>query len=221
MAAIAYYGKNQAAWDGGSRPAVVDYNAPLPDIPPAPPGKPSMQPTSPADGRVYDEVVSPADYHSYSSRYGHATPPPQPPEPAAVASQASSRYHNHPAPPAPPSPSPHHGAANSEYYGAGGVDGGGDIAQAGTNPYFADDIPLRTHAADLPVSSEQTHQHSYNPEPESGAVDPSRSGVGGGGRKRRKRISGLRSGGRTPWFVYAMTLIQVTVFIAQIVRNGE
>jgi len=71
---------------------------------------------------------------------------------------------------------------------------------------------IQTDESEWPSSQNTT----YPPSPESQGINPAllppkRS------RKKRKR-KGLFSG-RIPWFVYFLTLVQITVFIVEIVKN--
>ena len=92
----------------------------------------------------------------------------------------------------------------SAYYASGG---GGRETEP--NPY-SDDIPLRQHP------SKGSSEILRDPLPHDPAIidRPSQNAA----RRRRKR--GF-FGGKVPWVVYTLTLIQVCVFIAELVKNGE
>jgi len=84
-----------------------------------------------------------------------------------------------------------------------------------SNPSFQDDIPLRDHPG-MPAKDNNSTDHVYDaPAPalmEEGRRRPNRlSGLGKGLLKTKKRI---------PWVVYTLTLIQVVVFLVEIVKNG-
>lgn len=65
-----------------------------------------------------------------------------------------------------------------------------------------------------------TQNTAYPPSPESQRPNPPLlSSPTSPKRKKRKRKGGWFRG-KVPWFVYIMTLIQVTVFIAEIIKNG-
>jgi len=104
------------------------------------------------------------------------------------------------------------GEHDRRFYGAGG---GGRASESGG---FSDDIPLRPRSEQIA--------------PEIGS--PLHDGPGGdkallppGSHRRRKRPreperkKGIRGffSGKVPWVVYIFTLIQVTVFIVEIVKN--
>lgn len=103
-----------------------------------------------------------------------------------------------------------HYGHNADYYSLDGA------ASHGPNPP-TDYIPLETH----PPAGAAGDVHGK-------ARPPYAPGLGGAmddgdaeGRRRKKRRSRfLDKQGRTPWFVYTMTLIQVAVFLAEIGRNG-
>ena len=94
--------------------------------------------------------------------------------------------------------------SSTAYYGAGE---GGKANEQG--PY-ADDIPLRSQknsADELPRSE---HPQRINSLPK----DDDRPRR----RRRQEKKKGLFNG-RVPWVVYILTLAQVTVFIAELVRS--
>jgi hypothetical protein len=109
--------------------------------------------------------------------------------------------------------------ADSRYYGQGG---GG--RQESTNS-FRDDIPLRDHpatpakdtstdhvydAGDPGAPSHLNTQYSNQPYPPLEEGRP----------KRRSGMDFLKKKGRIPFVVYTLTLVQVIVFIVEIVKNG-
>lgn len=81
---------------------------------------------------------------------------------------------------------------------------------------YADDIPMKstTKLNTLP-DPRQAQNNAYPPSPESQipneALLPPRT-------SRKKKKGGFFSG-KVPWFVYIMTLIQLTVFIVEIIKN--
>ena len=99
--------------------------------------------------------------------------------------------------------------SNMEYFGP---NGGRD--DYGVNNPFADHIPLKTQ-----TSNHSARQQAYNPESDLGLVD------------HVEAVREQRKGGRTetiddekrriPWFVYTMTVIQIGVFIGEVIRNGK
>ena len=165
MAANEYF--NSGTWN--TRPP-IDYNAPLPPVPPSEPGKASGYPTT-----NVQHIASPFDDHAYPA----------------------SDYQSQPY------------GRNQDYYEAGG--GSGHQLDPS-----ADYIPLTNHPSN--AASDDRHgknQPLYNP------------GFGGGAaelgdvkdRPKRRRRNPKNPKGRTPWFSYIMTLIQVTVFIVEIAKN--
>lgn len=76
----------------------------------------------------------------------------------------------------------------------------------------ADDIPLRDHAQQPPAKDAEMQDHVYDaPQPRK----PRR------GRVRFGELGMLRSNGnKIPFVVYFFTLVQVAVFIGEIVKNG-
>jgi hypothetical protein len=98
---------------------------------------------------------------------------------------------------------------DSTYYGQGGR---GRLPQSSTNS-FRDDIPLRDH---VPKQNIET-DHVYDAR-ESGMP----AGIGSGGESPKRGFGYFKTPkGKIPWVVYGFTIIQVAVFIAEIVRNGE
>ncbi len=97
---------------------------------------------------------------------------------------------------------------DTRYYGQGG---GGRLEPSNS---YQDDIPLRDHPGLKPNDSTD---HVYDaPDP----VAPARLEEGRG----PKRMSGMgmfKTKGRIPWITYILTIIQVAVFIAEIVKNGK
>ncbi|KAI9671502.1 MAG: hypothetical protein M1817_003553 [Caeruleum heppii] len=103
-----------------------------------------------------------------------------------------------------------HGYDESPYY----YGGGNGATSPDRNP-FADDIPLRDHPGKPSIGGSTIQTDRRPSEVEKG------SPIEDGHRSRRKRGSKLFKGkGRTPWFIYIITLIQVTVFIGELVKNS-
>ena len=101
-----------------------------------------------------------------------------------------------------------------QYYGGAG---GGRLDEP--TPY-SDDIPLQPHAQSnySPDGSRQDQWRLQEENNNNNLARLSNRTPSSRGRRRKKR--GLFSG-RIPWVVYGLTLIQVTVFIAEIVKNGK
>lgn len=117
---------------------------------------------------------------------------------------------------------PTYPAHNQRNQQALGVDsmyrGAGVIGDRDANPY-ADDIPLRPRPP--PKDSEEQRGQ----DPRRGYSNEDGSFVGSAkhrdpeSRQRRRRSGMFR--GKIPWVVYILTLIQVSVFIAELAKNGE
>ena len=167
------------------------YNAPLPDHP---------NQHSSAGGRLPPAPLPVSSYSAYNPQYAaHTTDSPISPN----YDPKSSLYH-------------HPGRqtsddSDSRFYGAGG---GGRGNGSG---HFADDIPLQPHSQNPQL--ENSSLHGKQPSMDDGALP------GPANRSRRKkRREPEKKGwfkGKIPWVVYIFTLIQIAVFIAEIVRNCE
>lgn len=100
---------------------------------------------------------------------------------------------------------------DTRYYGAQG--GGGRVE---TSNSYQDDIPLREHPGLKPQDSTD---HVYD------AADPAAPARLEAGRGKPNRLSGMgmlkAPKGRIPWITYVLTIIQVSVFIAEIVKNAQ
>ena len=89
---------------------------------------------------------------------------------------------------------------DSRYYG-----------QGGSRTSFRDDIPLREHPV-VPAKDDPT-DHVYDAPPNMMAE--------GGRPPRRSRNRLFKTPlAKIPWVVYILTLIQISVFIAEIAKNG-
>ena len=160
------------------------------------------------------------DYHNfstpngYSSRrqYDHALPPlpiPTSRFSSYAPSQAQSPLSPFDSPVHDPHSAQRHQSRQSlgnegEYFGD----------SRGANPY-TDDIPLRSHAQPQRVGDGKMEAGEY-PSHEDPTL-PRKERKMRQSRRRRKK-TGFFSG-KVPWVVYGLTLIQITVFIAEIVRN--
>ncbi|KAI9733357.1 MAG: hypothetical protein M1834_003441 [Cirrosporium novae-zelandiae] len=158
----------------------------------------------------YDAPLPPPPQHS-SSHSPDVTISPQsqlpsypPPDPASTMSGAISTHH--------PDAFPAQNTGdvsdtNPTYYGAGG---GGRLHDS---PSYADDIPLRVNPPQNGLHEQWPDRRTqYPPSPESQLQDP-KMGLATG----RRRRNGLFSG-RIPWVVYTLSLIQLIVFIVEIVK---
>ena len=96
-------------------------------------------------------------------------------------------------------------------------DGGETGSAHGPNP-SADYIPLTNHPSNsaTPGHTPGKGRPLYNSRLKGGIAD---DGGPEGRRRRKRRHKDFDAGRRTPWFVYFMTLIQVTVFLVEIIRN--
>ncbi|KAI9741613.1 MAG: hypothetical protein M1835_003092, partial [Candelina submexicana] len=102
-------------------------------------------------------------------------------------------------------------SSDSAYHGAAGTTHGQDP--------FADDIPLKPRPH-MSTSDEwnrrNRNQHQYPPSPES-QLPPHENGFG---KPKKKRMGGGFFKGKIPWVVYGLTIIHLSVFIAEIIKNS-
>jgi hypothetical protein len=106
--------------------------------------------------------------------------------------------------------------ADSAYYGQGG---GG--RQDSSNS-FADNIPLRDHPGGPGVPPKQNSvDHVYD------AADPNapvrqNTGTLEEGPRERGRLTGLlKKKKKIPFVTYVLTVVQIVIFIVEIVKNGQ
>lgn len=149
---------------------------------------------SPGNGRRYHVPSPHLSLDPYATYSSHPTQP-SPPHISSPYEDTSYRPYADQSQQSIPSP----------YYASGG---GGREQEP--NPY-SDDIPLRQHPSK--GSSEMLH----DPLPHDPAIidRPARN------TSQRRRKQGVFGGGKIPWVVYTLTLIQVCVFIAELAKNGE
>lgn len=170
----------------------------------------------------------PPSYHSQApsiqgsapSRVGSARPQEMPP---VSPFEAPFDDHVYPAPPAVP---PHRQDSSnsygqdSQYYGQGG----GGRPQDGMG-YSRDDIPLRENPQ-VPAKDAST-DHVYDPNLNDHVYDAGESGIPSHlkNQKRNSRMSEVMGMGLMnkkkgiPFVTYTLTLVQVVVFIVEIVKN--
>jgi len=104
------------------------------------------------------------------------------------------------------------GGHDRRFYGAGG---GGRPDDSGA---FGEDIPLRPR-------SEQNAPGNGFPQHDGSGSDKALPPPAGHRRRKRRREPERKKGikgffqGKVPWVVYIFTLVQVTVFIVEIVKN--
>lgn len=161
--------------------------------------------------------LQPQPYQNYG--YGGEAAPPyssqapsyssqsRPAEPSPV-SPFEAQFDDH-VYPARPQDSQYSLGQDSAYYSQGG--GGRPVH--GSVSSFRDDIPLREH----PKHTGET-DHVYD------AGDPRITPTLGdpmGKSKSRLGFGFFKKDGRIPWVVYILTIIQISVFISEIVRNGK
>ncbi len=104
-------------------------------------------------------------------------------------------------------------ASDSAYYGARQ---GGRVEESST---FADDRPLRPQTQKKPSDDWVPHsQQQYRLDDVGDAAERGKGGKGS--RSRGKRRRGFFTG-QIPWVVYILTVVQVGVFIGEIVKNGR
>jgi hypothetical protein len=179
------------------QPYYSSYNpsqTPAPSLPPYTSQPPSRtQSTRPSDTSPVSPFEAPFDDHVY--------PMPQ---------------HENPHPPNSRFDSQSTIGADSAYYGQGG----GGI-QGSTNS-FADNIPLRDHPGgpDVPPKQNST-DHVYD------AADPNapvrrNTGTLEEGPRDRGRLTGLlKKKKKIPFVTYVFTIVQIVIFIVEIVKNGK
>ena len=149
---------------------------------------------SPGNGRRYDAPPPRLPLEPYATYSSHPTQP-SPPHISSPYEDTSYRPYADQSQQSIPSP----------YYASGG--GGRDTE---VNPY-SDDIPLRQHP------SKGSSEMLRDPLPHDPAIID--RPVQNAAERRWKQ--GFFGRGKIPWVVYILTLIQVCVFIAELVRNGE
>ena len=100
--------------------------------------------------------------------------------------------------------------STSDYFRAGRADRSRDSRQ------YSDEIPLR--AQPQPVD-----EHGGSPKQQTLPDDQLPSHIAGEPRRRRRREPEKKGffSRQTTWVVYALTLIQLAVFIAELVKNGR
>lgn len=149
----------------------------------------------------------------YWSQPGVSSPGPHPiPAPTPTPGPLPTAY----GPTSPvPSPSPYdtrYSVASDHDYPAGGRLQGGD--------QYTDDIPLKPNAPPAAGRPEWMDADTrYSPEPNHGAV-PLHDPLEETGKRRKRARKGFW-GKKIPWVVYLTSVVQVAVFIAEIVKNGE
>ena len=100
--------------------------------------------------------------------------------------------------------------STSEYFSAGRTGRSRDSRQ------YSEEIPLREHPQPIDEHGSTTKHHAL---PEDGLPSP----VASPPRRRRHRQPEKKGffSGKIPWVVYTLTLIQLAVFIAELVKNGR
>jgi hypothetical protein len=96
---------------------------------------------------------------------------------------------------------------DTRFYGQGG---GGRPQDSQTS--FRDDIPLQDHPA-VPTKDDDATDHVYDAPPNMTRTGRQNRSSGTGFFKRRPLA-------KIPWVVYTLTIIQVVVFIAEIIKSG-
>lgn len=89
------------------------------------------------------------------------------------------------------------------------------------NDAYTDEIPLKDQSRiqTNQLQSQSNSNTAYPPSPESQNPDPTL--LAASNRKRSKKRKGGWFSGKVPWFVYFITLVQVSVFIGEIIKNCE
>jgi len=113
-------------------------------------------------------------------------------------------------------PDPH--VSQQSLYSDGHYNGAGSGGRGDNQSPFADDIALKDRSPNN--GDHRAWDQTYHPGLEDNQQLQPLDGDGlGKGRKRRLRGFPFNSSGRVPWVVYFFTLVQVTVFIAEIIKN--
>lgn len=87
------------------------------------------------------------------------------------------------------------------------------------NDAYTDEIPLKdqTRIQTNQLQSQSTSNAAYPPSPES--QNPNPALLPPSDRSRRNKKKGGWFSGRVPWFVYFISLVQISVFIGEIIKN--
>lgn len=190
-------------------------DAPLPPVPPS--SSPSPLP-SPHPTRPHIDTQNLENYgHSYPSAHSHPSAHTYHTGHSPVSSPfTDNAYPSYPQDTHPP-PNPYgpvHSDDDTAYHGAGayGQHGRGDNDPFGDNQA----IPLHAQQPKLDASPSR-----YNGDPEGQA--PLVGGPGGMRRERsrRQQKKGGWFSGRITWVVFTLTVVQIAVFIGEIIRNGR
>ena len=99
--------------------------------------------------------------------------------------------------------------SNSEYYRPGGENPFEDPT------HYSDDIPLRQNPRDGNAASSSP----YSPQHGSNGVENMQAREHRRGRTPKKKSRFFKR--TTPWAVYFFTAVQITVFIAELIKNGS
>lgn len=158
------------------------------------------------------------NYYQHSSQQEHYQPfnPSDPLGPTPYSSQNAYPHYGHTAPSIAPS-----------YYTNDPLDHRQDNSSPAPpnnpsrlNPY-SDHVPMQNQQRIQTNQSEwpSTQHTAYPPSPESQNPDPAL--LAASNKRRKKKKTGLARffSGKIPWFVYFITLVQITVFIVEIVKN--
>lgn len=157
--------------------------------------------------------------HNHSSNYHLSDQQPPPPPPAST-KPPTSLYTNYPPPDRASNP-------HSPYSNSGMLDSPSDNPHHSRDSYYSSQVAggtlhdERQYADNIPLKSPQPRPYSqddparqsthYPPSPESQQPPKSR---------RKKKTQGWFRG-KITWVVYAATLVQLGVFIGEIIENGE
>lgn len=168
----------------------------------------------------YQTPVSTA-YKPYQPRRGSG-PPVLPPLPVPQYSRGNVRPYDSPISPDFDYESPFRSnldrkpSDESEYFGAGRA---GRLSEA---HLYSEEIPLRENPQPFPQPNDSQRQLPYAEEGVIGAPDGERPKKRRPRERREPREPEKKGffGGKVPWVVYTLSLIQITVFIAELVKNG-
>lgn len=206
----------------------------LGSMPPAYTSSPSSTTASTANVNAYHSDPERAQTQGqYGNSYGQYNG-----APGQYGAGSSSSAHNVPGGPSPfdtvfddhmyPATAKPGAVADTSYYGAGGHPHGTN-SPSNDSVFAADGIPLQNrnkpYGSDSPDHMQNMPDHVYDvPQGAPGAPGVAGTAAANGGNSKVRfgelGMLGANNRKRIPWVVYMFTIIQVAVFIGEIVKNG-